>query len=286
MIPEFVKLPKATNGHSKEDRKKPLRVCDDCYKRIVNIPQPSKDAPVSIDQLLIWKEKEDTLQRQWANYQLSKFRQTQYSMVGHVSFSSQTTNPKNNCFFQVFDADEKALLWTNRNLIVGHSNYFTQMLLSFDYETATTQEVEELNKLITRSYVVDSKDPQQCWKLMCSRTCKHYLDKDCILQLLQHRYNGIRECALQNLEMLSQRDEGLLIDLIPFLVRHALSANIIQNWLLKRCSTNERVANEIFYTLQSYLDFEKFQNTNYLGKGINRGENPTCEMVCFFLFPL
>lgn len=85
LIPEFVKLPKATNGHSKEDRKKPLRVCDDCYKRIVNIPQPSKDAPVSIDQLLIWKEKEDTLQRQWANYQLSKFRQTQYSMVGHVS---------------------------------------------------------------------------------------------------------------------------------------------------------------------------------------------------------
>lgn len=256
-IPSFVtKLPKPTGKHKHEKRSDELvLVCKGCFKRLNKLNEMgdlhnmSSESSLHIDNLLhLSNHSKDALQRQWANFKLSTFREIQYYLVDHK-----------------FTDDERALLWANRKMLVGHSGFFLQLLRSFDYEKSTSKELAELQRLLQESQQnTDEWNEKKCWKLMCARTCKVHMDVDCVVQLLNQnvRHNAIREYAIYYLNKLS---EPIILNLIRYLVRHSLYSISLQRWILDKCSLSESIANKVFWTLQEYLDYEQFQNTNYLG---------------------
>lgn len=164
-----------------------MRVCDTCYKRIENLnPLASidKSKDCSINNLLHIKDhSEDNLQRQWAIYELSRFRELQYNLPDHV-----------------FCEEERLLLWSNRYEILGHNNLFLQLLLSFDYQRATKEQSIDMESLLNKAWIIPTKkDDDKCWKMMCSRTCSPHFTKDHVVQILQHnvRFNPVRDFAIK-----------------------------------------------------------------------------------------
>jgi len=248
MIPFYItKVPVPHESHKCEDLSKPVRVCDCCFERLENLANIANHVGVSegsntslelhdLQRLADPKVTRDSLTRQWANFQLSSFRDMHYFLPGHV-FSNQ----------------EREMLWVNRHHFVGHNTWFVQFLKSVDFIMASPAVLTEIDQLLA-----DYTDPHRvahtrCWDLMCTRTCQCDLTVEHAIQLLNQkiRHNPVRRFALSYLE---HCDEHELKCLIPYLVRHSLYAPVVQAWLFRKCARSETIANEVFWEFQTYLD--------------------------------
>lgn len=205
---------------------------------------------------------EDPLMKQWANLKLSKFREIHYFLPDHV-----------------FSDEEKEMLWTNRLLFLGHDVWMMQLLKSIDYLSTTQSDLQEVDRLLRDFQELDQHQPKdeeerldECWKRMCSRTCKQKMSFGCALQLLNQtvKNNSVRAFALSCLD--ECKDESELVCFIPYLVRHSLYAPIIYKWLIGKCCKSELIAGTVFWAFQTYLDCSTTKRTRMKMANKTHGE--------------
>ena len=93
---------------------------------------------------------------------LSEFRQLQYCLPDYK-----------------YTVKERSMLWRNRYLLNGHSCYIVPLIQSISWNNDLhTERTSILNILIS------PKKDNSCWDLMCSRSCRNFLNLETIIILL------------------------------------------------------------------------------------------------------
>lgn len=111
-----------------EDENQKVRVCGQCANKLGEINKLERMIIVfkRIDlDIMDWKSIGLVCKtwRQISNYYLSKYREIQYYLPGHI-----------------FNSEDRAFLWTNREYLIGHGLWMLQLLRSIDYESYEVRE--------------------------------------------------------------------------------------------------------------------------------------------------
>ena len=87
-------------------------------------------------------------------YIFSSFRRIQYSLYRH-NYTQQ----------------EKDMLWSNRQLLVGHGKWMVQLVECFHNEP---NKINKINRLLLSEVIID------CKYLLCSRSCRQKIKYRCL----------------------------------------------------------------------------------------------------------
>lgn len=242
-IPKYIKTSEAPSsyfsGLSRSDDKS--RVCNPCLKKIGQLRNlytlftvfslvklDIEDYKVMGKVSKIW--------RQLSNYYLSKFREIQYYLPGHV-----------------YSPMDKKMLWDNKHFFPGHSMLLVHLLKSIDNEVINKKHKRKFKKVVR---LIDSKKSCTCWSLMCSRTCNDNISPENALNLLDSSVKSplIRDYATH---FLRQMDDIELVNYIPFLVHsfiYDLNTSNAGEFLVQRSVKNNMIANEVYWQLRISME--------------------------------
>ena len=238
IIPKYVRVPKPTKSEKIYDGL-PKRVCDDCFNKLKQLEE-LKSSLESIETLeLNINEIRDIAKRselhsQYVNYYLSNFREIQYLLPNHE-----------------YNNFEKHVLWINRKLFIGHCIWMTQLFKSINYKNEHSK-ISELMELLQQHDSVTKKNKNECWNLMCARSCEPKFSSQCSLMLLDRKIlcPEIQEYAIK---MLDHIDEAELLCYITYLVENAIQSpfSVLSDWIINKSAKNLTIANRVFWCIQN-----------------------------------
>lgn len=226
------------------------RVCVNCNILINRINQVKKiiDVFYAIEMNILELHKASKKCKLWkfaANYCLSKFKNTQYKLPTHK-----------------FNKNEKLLLWTNKDLVCGHSRYILSLLMICESD-------DEINKVID---IIENKKQLpyiSCKEIMCTRNCTKIMTSLDAINLLAHCFNrnGADNCELLKkiaLKYLICSDKEFKC-YIPLLVHHLKRdvKGLLSNYLISRCTKNFDLLNSLFWELSLYPK-EEYHEESYI----------------------
>ena len=205
------------------------RICKDCKNIVKKIKKLSKYIkilellPLDIESYYIMSQ----LNKDYYEavlITLSKIREIQYHLPGHIYTNFETK-----------------FLSNNLNDIIGHNKYMKHYLKSLNYKTISNEKIYSIINVLKSRYITESKTYSQsvsCMSLMCSRECCGYFDESDIIDLLLHIENDIiKEYLLSNFYICNEK----LLCFIPILtycIRMDGDLNPITNFIIDRCNVN------------------------------------------------
>ena len=143
-------------------------------------------------------------------YIFSSFRRIQYSLYRH-NYTQQ----------------EKDMLWSNRQLLVGHGKWMVQLVECFHNEP---NKINKINRLLLSEVIID------CKYLLCSRSCRQKLNIDALIYLLQIPDPTIQKWVLAKLNDI---DTQKLILFLPLFLKHISRQNRnLQDFLISKSLSN------------------------------------------------
>lgn len=232
--------------HVKIDQNVQLRMCKPCQEKVKQFTAVQKLIKIfSLIELDIfdYKNKIKKVCQVWqhlGNHYISTFRELQYKL------------PRS-----TLSSFEKQILWSNRNCIVGHSQYIVQLLRS----------VHDPDKIIEALKISMSKYRKyQCHELLCTRDCNTRITAENALDLLTPETSSI-EIKKYAVSLLDQANDTEFICYVPFLV-HAISfdgLSVIANYLIQRCKcktkySNIKLCNEVYWQLKINIHHKVYGN--------------------------
>ena len=228
------------------------RICLDCRKimksmcSLANLIKVFEILPLTIKDYY----KMRAVSKDWYSAStiiLSRFREIQYHLPGHI-----------------YTSFEKSILKNNFNYIQGHNKLIKNYLKTLNWNKIDDFDVGEIISSIMHSSnknVHHYKVP--CWKLMCSRRCNHTLDDGDIIDLLLSIPNdNLKSCILKYLT----NNWRKLISYIPVLcyaARYDNSNNPVSQFLIRKACANRKIASYLYWELKVQLEEIQY-NEKYL----------------------
>ena len=119
------------------------------------------------------------------------------------------------------------MLWSNRQLLVGHGKWMVQLVECFHNEP---NKINKINRLLLSEVIID------CKYLLCSRSCRQKLNIDALIYLLQIPDPTIQKWVLNKLNDI---DTQTLILFLPLFLKHISRQNRnLQDFLISKSLSN------------------------------------------------
>lgn len=258
-IPKIFALPMPNNGEQASGYEEPVRVCDECYKLILNHNQKQKQHLIMRGgwkkMTLFMRFIQDicdlkTVGRVCRDYHeaavnvLSRFREIQYKIPG-----------------QPFDAFERQLLWANREHFLNHSRWMMQLIRSIEYRsTKGLKRVPIVCELLQRHFSVTDDTAvvsTQCWNLMCTRYCRPQFALNEFMSVFDEMVPSIAVQRLlikfldQFISQLTSVEQWIYF--IPCLAHHmrntdaSIEDSVIGRWLVEKSRLEPQVAKQTYW---------------------------------------
>lgn len=246
VIPEDVAIPVAPRRkRAGMDRSRPMRVCDACHVKCQQLRR-RKAIPEGwsgFTRFIAWVRDVRTLRaasqvcREWrriASFELSKIFEIQYVLQG-LSYTPEAA----------------AQLWAQRHAYPGHSRWMVHLVRAWG-----DREPAEVARLLCEHAQRPERDRKECWRMMCSRSCRPGLTLEETVRLLDEcvTTEALRKLVVQHfLEPQARSDRVPCF--LPVLTAHLGSTrapardNSLGDWLLRQCVRDERVAAEVYWDL-------------------------------------
>jgi phosphatidylinositol 3-kinase len=148
-------------------------------------------------------------------------------------------------------ANEKKMLWNNRSIWAGHSQWIIAMLKAVDWDDpeAARQAIEIL-KTPERRY--------SCWRTMCSRSCEKSLTPADSLWLLSEDMHNLelREYAVERLQQSSPVELLCYLPVLVHDIRYGDSGPLVE-FLLGQALADYHFCNDLYWALVTCAESKK-----------------------------
>lgn len=219
----------------------PQRVCDSCYEAVTEQEELwiyiQAFHVIALELPLL--KRAATVCKNWRRAVilcLSSLRELQYLLpTGHLS------------------PHEKKMLWNNRGIWAGHSQWIIALLKAVDWnDPEAARQAVDILKTPERRYT--------CWRTMCSRSCEMSLTPADALWLLSEdmRNLELREYAVERLRQSSPVELLCYLPVLVHDIRYGDAAPLV-DFLLSQALSDYHFCNDLYWALVTCAESKRYK---------------------------
>ena len=221
---------------------KKQRLCSVCFKKIKQIEklkhifQLLNLLPITLKEIYTIA----CVSRSWNLY--SKYYKAYFKKIQYYFNDHQYTERDRN------------ILWLNRYLLIGHSNWLIPLLKSMSWKTICKKNEDII------LFLLCSKKKHNCNMLQCENQCHSFFTiEDTIISLFPYIYNDkVRNYLLESLAQSSISEILCFLPFLVYLLRQYSSTDILKNYLISIASVNYEFCNSLFWELSVQMKDNKY----------------------------
>ena len=179
-------------------------------------------------------------------FYMSKFREIQYKLPTHN-----------------YNSWEKQALWTNRFILKQHSIWQTHVIRACEgikFIEAVDLYFGDADVAKGGMKKVPSYQGRACWNRMCSRYCRHTLDPERALLLLEslkkdgnERFNTAKDLLAEKIgETFDTCTDYIYECYLPYILHMTIMSDneVLKQYVFEKCKVNLRIANCTYWYLK------------------------------------
>ncbi len=255
-IPKVIKkIPTRSGKEEAINYNEDVRLCLKCYNSYQSIHKLEKLFTIFSFLSLTLEDFKviACVSKEWnmiSAFYMSKFREIQYKLPTHS-----------------YNSWEKQALWTNRFILKQHSIWQTHVIRSTEGAKFTEAvnlyfDVEKVNGLKK----VPSYQGRACWNRMCSRYCRHGLDPERALLLLESlkkdgigneifrkKFNTAKDLLAEKIgETFDTCTDYIYECYLPYILHMTIVSDneVLKQYIFEKCKVNLRIANCTYWYLK------------------------------------